>query len=801
MFKCASRFAVLASSFLLFSAVDAHAQMTVEFETTENTNCLGSECDYSGPGILINELMIAPLSGDGSLWGGNTNQRAEWIELYNPNFCEPVDISCYYLGNNANDPLPYPGGYVIPEGTVVPPSGFVIIRGVNAAPVPANLLIENGGNTIELVVENDANITGQVCVGGGTRLWFPNAGGWFAFYDSFGEPQDAVSWANSSNVEQQPCVPPFPSCQSANSLVSYNDFPDDRKEYVLNVSAATFQGQSIRRLPDGGDWSGAGPATYGTCNAECIDPGTSSCNGTATAIVTGGVPPYWYQWDDAQIQTTQTAEGLCAQEYCVSVFDDNGDEVFACVTITQPSYETDDSASICAGDGFTLPDNTVVSEAGTYPVMLQTAGGCDSLVTLELTVFPSYSFELNPTICENNSYTLPDGSDVTEAGVYTVVFETTDGCDSTFIVTLEVDPTITIPQSPEICEGEVYTLPDGTEVTEGGLYDVFIEGGADCDTLYQVNLTVHPSYLILQEADICEGEIYQLPGGTAANQTGVYTISFNTGQGCDSIIEVFLNVNPLPELTIPLAAVYCFGTGTVAVNPSPSGGTLTGPFVDGNNLNLGNANPGSFTVTYNYTDENGCSNTLVNDYSVAPPVFPEFTWDSGCLGVANFTNLTDDPEQENSYIWAVGEDETVFGTSFNAQLNVPESGTYFITLTAINPADCPYSVSLEVELEAGLELGAYQLPNVITPNRDGINDRFGLMPEDDDCLNYRITFFNRWGKKVYEMTEQGTPFMGLDERGNELSEGVYFYIFESPQIDCTNPLFEDLCKGNVQIFR
>src|SRR5690606_19156274 len=62
-----------------------------------------------------------------------------------------------------------------PPGTVVPPAGFVLIRGINASPVPAELLVENGGNTIELVVTGSG-----VCVGGGTRLWFPNAGGWFA---------------------------------------------------------------------------------------------------------------------------------------------------------------------------------------------------------------------------------------------------------------------------------------------------------------------------------------------------------------------------------------------------------------------------------------------------------------------------------------------------------------------------------------------------------------------------------------------------------------------------------------------
>lgn len=174
-----------------------YGQLDANLTTTENTNCSGAPCDYDGPSILINELMMSPNSNDGSLWGGTVSQRGEWIELYNPNICESVDISCFYLGNNANDSDPYPGGYVIPAGTVVPPAGFALIRGVNAPAVPANLLVENGGNVLELVVSGAG-----VCVGGGSRLWFPNAGGWFAFYDNNGVPQDAVSWANQSNLDR-----------------------------------------------------------------------------------------------------------------------------------------------------------------------------------------------------------------------------------------------------------------------------------------------------------------------------------------------------------------------------------------------------------------------------------------------------------------------------------------------------------------------------------------------------------------------------------------------------------------------
>lgn len=781
----------------LIIAQSLSAQLEVEFETTENTNCAGSECDYDGPGILINEIMMSPFSGDGSLWGGNTDQRGEWIELYNPNFCEPVDISCYYLGNNANDGLAYPGGYVIPPGTVVPPAGFVLIRGVNAEPVPEELLLENGGNTIEIVVDN---IEGDgVCVGGGSRLWFPNAGGWFAFYNNGGIAQDAVTWASQANQNMTPCVPPLDGCFPPTELSNYQDIPPERKNFILTETADLYQGQSIRRIPDGGEWSGPAVPTYGTCNDECVDLVTSTCNGTATLTVSGGSGEYVYEWNDAQSQTTATAVGLCGQEYCVLVVDGQNSTT-ACVTITEPSYESDADDSFCEGDSYILPDSTEVNEAGTYEMMLLSDGGCDSLVTLDLEQFPSYSFELNPEICENSSFTLPDGQEVNEPGTYTVNFELETGCDSTYTVNLSVDPVVNVNQEVSICDGNLHTLPDGSEVGETGIYEVPV-GGVECDTLFVVDLNVDPSYFIQSEASICEGESHQLPDGTLVDESGVYTIELQTEAGCDSTLEALVLVNPLPVINIPMQAEYCYQPGTITVDATPAGGTLSGVLVDenSNTIELDNAPPGNYSVNYSYTDENGCSNSDEHTYSILQAVEPQYTFGADCFNVAEFSNLTADPEDELEYSWFIND--SLFSTEESAQYAYNEEGEYTVTLVATNTAGCPYSYSEDIFLEEGLQLAEYWLPDIITPNGDQLNQYLRLMPDEKDCIEYRITIFNRWGKKVYEMTDSSTPFSGQNDDGITLDEGVYYYLLESPQIDCSSSMFDDLCKGSVHVFR
>lgn len=251
----------------------SQAQMTATFDKSVNTLCNGVDCKYTGPSIMINEIMVSPTSGDGSISGNDAAQRGEWIELYNPNLCEPVDISCYYLGSSATQGFAIEGeGFQLPNNTIVPAGGFCVVRGVNATPVPSKLLVANGGNTLEIIVPQGIKDDG-ICVGGGasaTRLWFPNAGGWFAFYDNNGVPQDAISWGNQEGIDVVPCIPKDSTCNnSVSSLSKYNDIPTGRKETVYTGAVPNSWGSSIRRIPDGGAWvtnAGSTP-TIGDCTS------------------------------------------------------------------------------------------------------------------------------------------------------------------------------------------------------------------------------------------------------------------------------------------------------------------------------------------------------------------------------------------------------------------------------------------------------------------------------------------------------------------------------------------------------
>jgi gliding motility-associated-like protein len=85
------------------------------------------------------------------------------------------------------------------------------------------------------------------------------------------------------------------------------------------------------------------------------------------------------------------------------------------------------------------------------------------------------------------------------------------------------------------------------------------------------------------------------------------------------------------------------------------------------------------------------------------------------------------------------------------------------------------------------------VPNVFSPNGDGINDFWEL---EDAFLytNSEIKIFNRWGQKLFESNGYDVPWDGTNEKGRAVSDGVYFYI-----INLMNG--HDPIKGTITIIR
>ena len=229
------------------------------------------------------------------------------------------------------------------------------------------------------------------------------------------------------------------------------------------------------------------------------------------------------------------------------------DSVITLTLTVNPVYNTPVTAEICDGDSYSFFDTTLTT-AGTYTHTLQTVKGCDSVITLTLTVNPVYNTPLTATICDGGSYSFFDTT-LTTAGIYIHTLQTAKGCDSVITLTLTVNPTYNNVYDLDICEGE-RLLFDGDTITESGTYIQTIQTVNGCDSVTTIVLTVHPKDTTLVTAEICDGSSYNFFGQTLTT-AGTYSHTLQTVIGCGSVIVLTLTVNPL--YNTPTTATICDG--------------------------------------------------------------------------------------------------------------------------------------------------------------------------------------------------------------------------------------------------
>jgi gliding motility-associated-like protein len=76
-----------------------------------------------------------------------------------------------------------------------------------------------------------------------------------------------------------------------------------------------------------------------------------------------------------------------------------------------------------------------------------------------------------------------------------------------------------------------------------------------------------------------------------------------------------------------------------------------------------------------------------------------------------------------------------------------------------------------------IEIFEVDVPNVITPNGDGSNDRFEPISGFSGINNHSMMVFNRWGEKVWESSDFVSGWDGK-QNGRLVSEGTYFWVLE-----------------------
>ncbi len=129
--------------------------------------------------------------------------------------------------------------------------------------------------------------------------------------------------------------------------------------------------------------------------------------------------------------------------------------------------------------------------------------------------------------------------------------------------------------------------------------------------------------------------------------------------------------------------------------------------------------------------------------------------------------------EASSYKWSVvSGDATITSDTDEDAITAKIEGEATIQLEVTNSVGC--TAIDQIKLESS---GDCKIPNVITPNNDGINDMF-VIPCIDTYLNNHIIILDRWGKTVFETSNYDGEWDGSNQNGDYL-KGTYFYKLTS----------------------
>ena len=242
-------------------------------------------------------------------------------------------------------------------------------------------------------------------------------------------------------------------------------------------------------------------------------------------------------------------------------------------------------------------------------------------------------------------------------------------------------------------------------------------------------------------------------GATGQNATyvegGNYEVSVTDDLGCEEVISFTIQEEDFVIDSVSSTPITC-GEGTggdvIVVVPGSitvdvSQGTAPYQYSFDNGISFSSDNtseapdPGTYLIFVQ--DAAGCE--AMAEVTIADLVFPEVSilspdGTSFCVDLPALELLAEISGEYTALEWSTTE------TTESILVDLP--GTYSITVE--NDQNCPETVEILIT-----ECGAYELPNIFTPNGDDINDTFGLLSEGNVQI-VEFVIYNRWGQLVHE---------------------------------------------------
>jgi gliding motility-associated-like protein len=384
------------------------------------------------------------------------------------------------------------------------------------------------------------------------------------------------------------------------------------------------------------------------------------------------------------------------------------------------------------------------------------------------------TYTLNPGNMTGTSFTVSPGTTTT----YTISgINSATGCanaasnaDTTSIL---ISPTPTITIAP-LGSGSVICSGVSTIITPSGASTYTLIPGNITGTSFTVSPTSNTTYTIngsngaagcvnpSSNAGIANITVNQTP---TLNVTGASSNTATCGQPNGGISG--FTINPVNGGTSP----YIYQWTNVATGSVVSTSTTSPTFT----------NEPAGTYSLEVTDANGCiANVTGGSSTFSVPsltVVASFTTNpnpaTGTIPLdISFTNTS---IGANTYTWTFGDGNG--SSSVNPSNTYTTIGTYTAMLVAIN-GTCTDTARVTIIADVPTTI---IIPNIFSPNGDGINDAFFIINTGMSSLNCDI--FNRWGQLLYTLTAPNQSWDGKTPNGDNAPDGTYMYILQAQGLD------------------
>ncbi len=418
-------------------------------------------------------------------------------------------------------------------------------------------------------------------------------------------------------------------------------------------------------------------------------------------------------------------------------------------------------------------NNSLLDKSGTYYHSLNNVNSCDSILVLNLDILPLDTTNIPITTCDSFNWNV-NNIGYSNSGKYYHKLTNIHSCDSTIQLDLTINSSYRINESISECNTFIWKV-NNKKYTQNGTYFHTLKSSKGCDSIHMLNLSILPIDTIKFTKKSCVEYLWP-ESQTNYIESGTYLKAYKNQYQCDSVIQLDLEIlnSKLTILNKESCVTYKF------------------PYNQQNYSQSGK-------YVFNHLSAEGCDSVVILDLIIHPE-YKKTLADEIC----------------DEYYWALnGKTYAKSGTYLHhlqsvhtcdsiieLNLQVHPSHIYTDTITTFDQfywkATNEYydqegiyeskqlsshgCDSILVLIVKKLKEGDVFIPNVFSPNDDGINDFFTVYSSPEIKVIDRLIIFDRWGNLIFEKLkfEPNIEPIGWngDFKGQKLNPAVFAVYVE-----------------------